>query len=271
MTSESNSLVIRDAVDSDIDSIVGLFTEDGSNPYGWCADKWRHYYRNYPEGKPTALVAELNGVVVGHYGMLPIKIGELPAMLGMHAYVFSEYRGLTIISALMKEVDKRCRAQGVAMICGFANSKFSLIKKTFFKWKTLFWLGFKSGLTADDVRCEPAPFFFNYSPKWFAWRFGEVRNTFISRYTDARGNIKKQLLKINRGMEAPTPAELLDSEGWSPALVFLKEQQDQFCQPFSLKIYDTSLLDAGVLRPENWFIEMGDSDTFQYLPWSNTP
>lgn len=271
MILNGNSLLVRDALESDIESIVALFTEDGRNPYGWCPDKWNHYYQDYPEGKPIALIAELNGIVVGHYGILPIQIGNLPAMLGMHAYVLNKYRGLTVISALMQEVDKRCKEQGVAIICGFANPKFSLIQKTFYKWKTPFWLGFKSGLTISDIRRKTASFFFNYSSQWFKWRFGEDLDYYVSLYTDTQGNTKRQLLKIQRGGESLSPETLASYEGWSPALVFSKQQRDQFCQPFSLKIYDPSLLDEGILEPENWFVEMGDSDTFQYTPLRDTP
>lgn len=50
-------IVIREALDSDIDEIVELFCESGSNPYSCTREKWRHYYRDYPDGTPTSLVA----------------------------------------------------------------------------------------------------------------------------------------------------------------------------------------------------------------------
>ena len=37
---------------------------------------------------------------------------------------------------------------------------------------------------------------------------------------------------------------------------------NEFRQPFSIKVYDNSLIREGFLNYQNWFIEMGDSDTF---------
>ena len=260
------NLVVRKAEDSDALSVVNLLSNNGLNSYWKDNAQWNHFYADYPEGSPLSLIAELDGKVIGHYGLLPVKFGQWPAMLGLHAYVAEPYRGLTVISMLMQEVDRYTVASGAKAICGFANSQFSLIKKTFFQWKIPFWLGFKSGLTADDLSRDNTPFFFSYSEKWIHWRFGSNKDVYFSRYVTNDGAEHIQLLKSNQN--ASLPQDILSfCEGWSNRYLFTKEQKNQFCQPFSVKAYDQELIDAGIYKGENWFIEMGDSDTFRYKPW----
>lgn len=266
MTPNPGTIEIRAAEPADAERVVRLFCEDGTNRYGWSADKWRHYYLDYPAGRPVALVAEIDGELVGHYGMVPVAIGSWPAMLGLHAYVSSRYRGLTVLAALMAEVDRLCRAEGVALICGFANPRFTLVKKTMFKWQVPLWLGFKKGTTPADTLRGDARFYFQYPDAWYAWRFGAERGCYLSRFVDAGGAVRKQLLKTRGGV--PDLAELPDSECWSRRMMYPAEQPGPFCQPFSLKVYDGSLIDLGILQPGKWFLEMGDSDTFNYAPWS---
>lgn len=255
-------IVVREALDSDIDEIVALFCESGSNPYGWNREKWRHYYRDYPDGTPISLIATVDGKVVGHYGLQPIKIGEIPAMLGLHAYVASSQRGLTIISGLMKEVDLVCILRGAQLICGFANAKFSLIKSTIFKWKTPCWLGFQNGLSEEDVELSKSKkFYFNYSDAWLSWRFGSIRDSYVSVYLDVQKNRRIQLLKFC-GDKLHLQSENI--EVWSPRSIFSTNQPDIFCQPFSIKVFEPTLINEGILKCENWSIDMGDSDTFQY-------
>jgi len=261
-----DTLAIRQATTADAANIASLFIENG-NPYNWTADKWLHYYRDYTEGDAVALIAEVDGKVVGHYGMFPVKLGFYPAFLGMHAYVAEDYRGLSIISPLMREVDRYVKISGAKIICGFANPEFSLIKKTFFKWKILLWLGFKASLEQDDLVHEYAKFYFSYSNNWFRWRFGEEKNAYVSRYVGGDGKSRIQCLKAFPGKPLIPSSKLVHCEGWSPKLYFNKKPERVFAQPFSIKIYDNSLIEKGVYDPSNWFLEMGDSDTFQYNPY----
>lgn len=257
-------IVIREAIESDVDEIVALFCESGSNPYGWSREKWRHYYRDYPDGTPISLIATVDGQVVGHYGLQPIKIGQIPAMLGLHAYVASSQRGLTILSALMKEVDRTCIARGAKLICGFANPKFSFIKSTIFKWTTPCWLGFHNGFSEDDADLmRSKKFYFNYSEYWLAWRFSSKRDEYLSIYFDSQNNKRIQLLKFH---EYKLHFDSENIELWSPRSIFNSSQPDRFCQPFSIKVFEPELKKEGILNCQNWSIDMGDSDTFQYTP-----
>lgn len=262
-----DNLQVRQAVDGDAQAVVDLLSDNGMNPYWKNKSQWYHFYRDYPEGSPLSIIAECDGKVIGHYGLLPVKFGTWEAMLGLHAHVAAPYRGLMVISMLMKDVDRYAIDAGAKAICGFANPQFSLIKKTFFKWKIPFWLGFKSGLTVDDLKRDDAPFFFSYSDKWFKWRFGSVKNIYFNRYITKERIEKRQLLKSIREASLSDEMMLSGCEGWSKHFMFTQEQKGQFCQPFSLKVYDKELIAAGIYKPEKWFIEMGDSDTFKYSPW----
>lgn len=248
--------------------IVALFNEDGDNQYNWCEEKWAHYYVDYPEGNAISLIAELNGEVIGHYGLLPVQIGNWPAMLGLHAYVSKKFRGLTIISELMTKVDAICKENKIALLCGFANPKFALISKTFFKWKIPVWLGVNQDIKVDDLTRNNARFYFKYSDSWNHWRFGKNKNMYISRYRDNDGKEHKQLLKVNSVPVKEECVNLLNTECWSPNMNFEKDDKNYLRQPFSIKIYEQMLIEDGVMNPANWFIEMGDSDTFTYIPWN---
>lgn len=258
-------LQIREALDSDITGVVALFCEEGGNPYNWSVAKWRHYYRDYPEGKALSLVVSIKDRIVGHYGMVPVQIGGYIAMLGLHAYVAADQRGLTVISALLKEVDSYCSKHGIALICGFANPRFSIVKTRIFKWNIVCWLGFQKEIEEKDLdAARRKRFRFNYSQKWFNWRFGQLQNQYLSRYSGTLETVQKQLLKTT----ATTSMEdIAGAEGWSPSSTYQSDKEGQFCQPFSIRIYDKQLLEEGILDHNNWAIEMGDSDTFQYTPW----
>ena len=258
------TIVVRIAEDSDIKQIIDLFCESGGNPYQRTPEKWKHYYRNYPEGDAVSLVATLNEAVVGHYGLLPVNIGEIPAMMGLHAYVARAQRGLTVISALMKEVDRICQSTNVGLICGFANPQFSLIKTKIFKWRTICWLAFKNGLTDQDLEIKSSKkFYFSYSNEWFDWRFGKQLDNYVSVYCDNNKNNHIQLLKYRS--EVPLAGDL-NLELWSPLATYPVNQTYFFCQPYSIKVYDPKLVDEGIFDSEHWSIDMGDSDTFQYSP-----
>ena len=258
-------LDVHEVQTDEIAGVVNLFCEAGTNPYNWSIARWQHNYYDYPEGHPVSLVAVVGGRIVGHYGMLPIQIGKYKAMLGQHAYVAKGERGLTIISALMQAADYKCRDLKVALICGFANERFSFIKSTIFQWQTVCWLGFQKGISINDIlTAQSKPFKFQYSTNWFRWRFGTEQEQYLSRYIDNNGNLHKQILKAT----TETSISLIqDAEGWSPCSTYANSSDSQFRQPFSVKIFDRKLIDLGVLDFNNWSIEMGDSDTFNYVPW----
>ena len=56
-------------------------------------------------------------------------------------------------------------------------------------------------------------------------------------------------------------------ENWSCSSLHPSNSNNEFRQPFSIKVYD-NLIREGFLNYQNWFIEMGDSDTFMYNKYS---
>lgn len=264
-----DNITVRIADEGDAQAVAALLSDEGKSRYWKGSEQWNHFYRDYPEGRAVSLIAEIDNRIVGHYGLLPVRLGQWPALLGMHAYVAHGFRGLTVISALMQEADRYATASGAKAICGFANPQFSLIKKTFFKWKIPFWLGFKLPIGHEDLLAQETPFYFSYSKEWFVWRFGSNKNAYISRYAATDGMVKKQLLKVFPGSALPSESELSDCEGWSRQFLYSQKQPNVPCQPFSVKAYDQELVSAGIYDPSKWFIEMGDSDTFSYVEWKD--
>lgn len=269
MTSTFERLSVTVATIRDAEGVVALLSNKGKSRYWKDREQWFRFYQAYPEGNPVSLIVKDEGEIVGHYGLFPVQIGRWAALLGMHAYVSEEYRGLTVISMLMQEADRYAEQIGAACICGFANPQFSLVKKTFFNWKIPFWLGFTSPVQSSDLSAGNTPFYFSYSEQWYTWRFGSVRSAYFSRYEAADGSVNKQLLKILPGSELPVDNALCGCESWTTRGHFSRKPEGIVSQPFSLKLYDQSLAQAGIYDPESWFIEMGDSDTFQYREWSD--
>lgn len=262
------TIQLRETLASDVDGVVALFCEGGHNPYNWSTSKWEHHYLEYPEGQTVSLVAVLNGRVVAHYGLVPVRVGPYRAMLGQHAYVAADQRGLSVLSLIMRMVDAKCKELGIDFICGFANPEFTYIKSKIFKWHTLCWLGFKNGFSEQDlINSRNRKHYFNYSSKWYEWRFGEERDQYLSQYVDSVGVVRKQLLKTTDRSDARV---ISDAEAWAVGNMFSSQPSVGFCQPFSLKIYNDSLLRSELLDIDTWCIEMGDSDTFRYTPWEQS-
>lgn len=247
----------------DAQKVVDLFCEKGGNAHNWNIKKWEHYYKDYSEGEALSIIITDSNTIVAHYGMLPIKIGKLKAYLGLHAYIAEEYRGLSLLSLLMKEVDSQCIKNNASLICGFANPDFSKIKKTLFKWKIIAYLGFKTSPSFAEISRDKEPFYFNYSKDWHKWRFGKDLPFYVNLYQDQNGMKKNQILKIKDSKTLPENF-LQEKEAWSKNLYFPNEQ-NTFSQPFSIKVFDQELIEKKeIFDFKNWFIEMGDSDTFVY-------
>lgn len=175
---------------------------------------------------------------------------------------------MTVLSALMESIDRTCAELNVSMICGFPNPNFALITKTFFKWKTHFLLGIGKGPSMMDLVRHPSKYWFDYSDKWYAWRFGELREVYMSRYEMDDGRVRKQLLKARvPAAISRTSIGLSDCEFWTPSAAVKVPPKGQFFQPFSLRVFDLDLDMNALAEPSNWQIDMGDSDTFVYSTW----
>ena len=242
------------------EDVVKLFSEN-DNPHGWDSQRWNHYYLDYPEGESVSIVAKYDGKVVGHYGLLPIKIGEYNGFLGVHAYVSADMRGLTVISALMKYVDTVCEQKNVDILCGFANKNFTLVKQQLYKWYVVCWMGFSKRRNFIETSFSSRKFRFNYSDSWYKWRFGEEKDTYFSLYTQRNEGGVLQLLKTRKDIVSENGVDLF--ECWHPSEYF-QEKQSHFTQPFSMKLFGSNINKNEILDLDNWYLEMGDSDTFVY-------
>lgn len=253
---------IRLGTKKDAQGIVELFSE-GGNPHNWTIDKWAHYYQNYPEGETITFVAESGGRIIGHYGLFPVVIGGNYVYMGAHAYISESVRGLAVISSLMKALDHFCIKQDIPFIVGFANPRFTIVKTKLFKWNTPLYANFETSAQFNPEKYKTRAFSFSYSDKWINWRFGnKAKSPVISRYQIKESeNSSFQLLHTTRMVEAVT-FDLPEIEYWNPDKYTKIPEKNHFSQPFSVKIYDKNWSGHDLKDPNNWFIQMGDSDTF---------
>ena len=193
-----------------------------------------------------------------------MNVSGIDGYLGVHAAVHQDYRGLTVISNLMKKMDEICFKNQVKFVCGFANNDFAKIKQTLFKWKIPFWIAFNDRFSPEDYNLGlNKKYKFNYPDEWFIWRFGENINVYKIQFTENEHS-RIQLLKLKKH-ENLSDNEI---ENWSCSSLHPSNSNNEFRQPFSIKVYDNSLIREGFLNYQNWFIEMGDSDTFMYNKYS---
>lgn len=258
---------VRRGNKNDTTSIVELFSEDG-NPHNWTIEKWSRYYESYTEGKPIIFVAEVDDKIVGHYSLFPISVSGYQTYLGAHAYISIKLRGLAVLSSLMKSLDEFCIANQIPFIIGFANPRFTIIKNKLFKWKTPFYLSFIKKQEYNPSDYINRPYSLNYSAEWFQWRFGKDTPPFISEYIKQdSGDAVYQLLYAN-DFTTIQNLGIPNFEVWAPE-GYITQQSEDFSQPFSIKIYDKNWEGPDLLDPNNWLLQMADSDTFVFKDYNN--
>lgn len=239
--------------------VVELFAING-NPYHWTIEKWNKYYQEYPYSGAVSIAAFEADNAIGHYGLLPVRIGNYEALMGVHAYVKDGFRNLKIINTLLLEVYKYAEEHNYAFICGFSNHNFSKVLSAVFKWKVIGYLSFD---TVDNLIIkdrEKYLYKFNYTDEWYQWKFGQISDVYIKNYIKD-GQTYNQLLKVKtKGIID------LSSKGkinfWNPDK-YLSEYQEGWNQPFLIKPIMKDVEDT-IYNIRNWYLEMGDSDTFEF-------
>jgi len=68
-------IIFRIATEKDIHGIVSLFSQEG-NAYNWSEERYKHFYQDYPLEGVVSFVAEFKDIIIGHYGILPVVIGN---------------------------------------------------------------------------------------------------------------------------------------------------------------------------------------------------
>jgi hypothetical protein len=254
---------IRRGTFEDAEDIVNLFSGE-ENLHRWTLQKWRHYYQNYPEGETVFFVAESEQGIIGHYSLFPLVICGEKVYMGAHAYVKETVRGLAVISQLMKSLDEFCVAHNIPFIVGFANQKFTTVKTKLFKWVTPFYASFVTTTRFDPLVFKERSLRFQYSDEWQQWRFGDIAGPVVSQYRKTGCEMPTYQLLYSQVSVAASDYGLSEFECWKPDGYQRCPDGESFSQPFSLKIYDRHWVGPDLLNPENWFIQMGDSDTFLF-------
>ncbi|MCP4265422.1 MAG: hypothetical protein GY777_07590 [Candidatus Brocadiaceae bacterium] len=243
----------------DAEKIVALLSEEG-NRYNWSLGRWKHYYLDYPEGKPIEVIAVDNNRVIGHYGLLPVRINQFQAMLGVHAYISAPRRNLNIISNLLKLVDHTAQDCGANFVCAFANPEFTQIITRIFGWQNLGYVSFES---ANEIELElyQKRYRFCYSKDWYQWKLKTLKTNYIQNY-QKDGVCYNQLLKT-REIKKLTAKEVGHDQlhCWHPK-GYSKEKPFGWSQPFSIKCF-TQELPVGLKDIHNWYLEMGDNEAFE--------
>ncbi len=255
------SFEIRVARPDEAGAIVALLGAHWT-AQSWSLAKYRHYYVDYPEGEAISMVALDDGAIVAHVGLLPIRISGTPAYLVLQVLVSQHYRrGGTLVEMLRASEDE-ARRRGAQLLCGFGNIRFSKVAARFAHWTIAGFLRFAEveALAVADYRDRLA---FEYGPAWYRWKLGSEAPVEIRPYTKD-GRTYHQLLKT-RGVAHVSAAEqgvpalhLFHPDRTSPV------ETTDWSQPFVVRPLVEGL-DPRFLDLRQWYVEMGDSDTFEVV------
>jgi len=257
---------IRQTLPSDLDSLVRLLAQSGE-AYGWCKEKWHHYYRDFPGGQAVSLSAvnTCNGEIIGHFGMLPVTVPPYSSFQTHHVIVDRNNRDIRVILKLFSASEAIAKERKAAFICGVPNQHLIKVANRLCGWKVLGYFHF-SDVSTFDPSAYSKRYHFEYQGDWAPWKFGEGTYPFVHDYTK-NDKTYKQLLKCDPNSKL-TASNLGEQSinVWHPDNN--SETDDQgWCQPF----YFQQLCDdlpEDIFLIANWFVEMGDSDTFEVnKPW----
>jgi predicted N-acetyltransferase YhbS len=259
-----NDLVVREATEADVPATVTLLHNQWPT---WSEEKYRYYYRHYPVLPTLSLVAvDASGAIVAHFGAVPVTVTAMPAGLVVHVVVRPGHRGGSALAAVISEAERLARARGMQFFCGFGNIQFSKVAERFFGWTIAGALAF-----AEAESFDAAPYRdrlrFEYELSWYAWKFGTDEDVYVRPYAKD-GRTLHQLLKIRRrtrvhAADFGVPALSL----WPPER-YTQVGTAEWSQPFVVRPL-TSEVPKAVLSLDRWYIEMGDSDTFEpHRPWA---
>ncbi len=102
---------------------------------------WSWIHRECPEGPTLVELAWAGEQPVGHYAVLPRRLlmGGRPIRVGLaiHAVVHPQWRGLEVLSRLMRRIFDRCRKEGIPWIYGFPNEQIWLVYQKIFRWRSV--------------------------------------------------------------------------------------------------------------------------------------
>ena len=255
------------------DAVIRLLSTQWGDR-GWGPAKYDHYYTAYPEGEPLSLVAvhdagSNRGAVAGHFGLLPVTVAGISGYLALHVLVDPTFRRGMALGRLVRYAEQQARQRGAQFICGFANARFAKVVSRLFHWHVLGYLHFVD-VAHLDVAAYCDRLRFAYGEAWFSWKFGCDRAAYLVPY-ERTGTCHQQLLKT-RDVQCVRAADLGVSRlnVWHPQGYASAADEGAWSQPFVLRSLSAGLPER-FASIHNWFVEMGDSDTFEpHQPWRAT-
>lgn len=100
---------------------------------------WIWSNRIWPESRSIVTVAEEDGLIVGHYAILPLtlQMGErrISAGIGVHAFVAPSHRNKVPIFQISKKCYAKAKEVGIQLIWGFPNANYRLIQEKVEGWR----------------------------------------------------------------------------------------------------------------------------------------
>lgn len=258
------SVVVRQATEDDIEEIVGMLGAHWTEQT-WSVGKYRHYYANYPLGRPLSFVAVADGGIVAFLGLLPVVVSGISAFLVLQVFVSPHHRRGATLVELVRLAESAARDAGAMFLCGFGNRRFAVVAERFLGWRIPGYLTFVDR-ESIDLGSYRARFHFEYEDAWYRWKFGVDREVHTQEYARA-GVVHRQLLKTRSfpTLEASSLG-VTSINLWHPDS-YSEKADGAWIQPFLLAPLSASL-PAGLLDIHHWYVEMGDSDTIEpYRPW----
>lgn len=131
-------LRIRGYEPGDETAVCELFSRH--TPYRRDFAFWHWLNREVPTQPSVVAVAELDGEIVGHYGILPVEL-RLPdgatvlAGHGVHAFVSPDCRGEAGIFQISAKAYQLAAQAGVQFVYGFPNPNYRLVQEKIERWR----------------------------------------------------------------------------------------------------------------------------------------
>jgi len=255
------SIKYRFSTEKDTDKIVELLSSNG-NSFNWSYRKYHYYYSEYPEGKPISIVADDYGKIVGHFGIFPVKVGDLNVMTGHAAYVDVKYRNIKVISGIFKKIDQVCIDLNIDVLWGAANHEFAPVLTGLFYWVTIGYVSFEN-VKKYEIEKYADRYKFIYSNKWYQWKFSEIKDLYVQDYKKDRTTYHQLLKTMTTKTLIAQDYGFPHFNCWAPK-GYSKEKFEGWSQPICIKILNSNVSND-ILDIKNWFIEMGDYDAFEWM------
>jgi hypothetical protein len=257
---------LRRTTEADVPGTIAMLHEHWS-VQGWGSGKYNHYYRDYPEGETISAIAVEDQKPVAHFGVLPIRVSGIEAGLILQVLVRSDHRRGRTLHDLVRFSENAARESGMRFLCGFANARFAKVAQRMLGWKILGYLRF-ADVDAIDLTPMRDRYRFEYGDAWYDWKLGRQANVYVHEYAK-EDTVHHQLLKT-RGFPRLSAKELgvPQLNLWHPDR-YTASETSEWSQPIVYVPLDPTL-PPDLADISRWYIEMGDSDTFEpHRPWSD--